>query len=771
MSTCPGLLLSRITFLLLACSLTASTLASAQVVRGGAQNPLEDLVLETPGEPSTPIRATGSAAVLPAAVAIRVDGILDEAAWAQAEVIELPFEWLPGDNVEAPVRTECRVTYDAQNLYFGCTAYDPEPQFIRANYTDRDQSFQDDHLVFLIDPFNDQRRAFQFRVNPFGVQMDALFAQGFEDFSWDAIWASAGRITDEGYVVEVAIPFKSLRFPRSSEPQTWGMMIERSYPRSSRHRMSSTPRNRADSCVLCQGGHITGLQGIAPGRDVEVNPTLTMSRTDTRGNFPVGGIASGDPAVDPGLNLRWGVTPNVSLNATINPDFSQVEADVGQLAVNQRFAITYPEKRPFFLEGADLFQTFVGVVNTRKVVDPTAGLKITGKEGRDAIAAFVTHDRVNNLLFPGEQRSRDALLDEDVTTGVVRYQRDVGRASSVGLLYAGRHGREYQNHVASADAFWRISASNTFRAQVTRSLTEYPDEIAAAFEQPEGAFTGNIFIAQFNHNSRHWSAMAQAQHLDDTFRGDAGHLPRMGVQVLRGSAQRIVWGGTDRWFNRLGFTAFGERLTGVEGVVLDQGTTLSANYQGARQSTVNWSVGYNERFWNGETFGLLDTQAFVEVRPSGRVTFRLSGKLGDEVDFANTRKADIQRISGAIDLRPGRHLNLDVSHTLQRLATREGAQIFQENLTALRAVYNLNARTFVRGMLQYHDVRRDPELYVRPVPPQNQRVSSQLLFAYKVNPQTVVFVGYADTHRGELDYDLTQENRNFFMKLSYALRP
>jgi hypothetical protein len=739
--------------------------AAAPAAAQGASMPADGLAASSP-----PPSLAGSAVAALAQTAVRVDGVLDDAVWAHAETIELPYEYLPGDNAVPPARTECRVAYDAQNLYFGCTAFDPHPEQIRANYADRDQAFQDDHLLFLLDPFNDQRRAIQFRVTPLGVQMDALFAQGFEDFSWDTIWASAGQITDEGYVVEVAIPFKSLRFPRSAAPQTWGLTIERSYPRSSRHRISSVPRDRSNTCLLCQSGRLSGLQGIAPGRDVEINPTLTASRADLRPDFPSGGLVAGEAEVSPGLNLRWGVSPNISLNATLNPDFSQVEADAGHLLANQRFSVFLPEKRPFFLEGADLFQTFFPMVNTRRVVDPIAGAKVTAKEGRHALASFVTQDRVSSVLLPGRQRSRDLLLEEPLTTGVFRYQRDVGRASSVGGLYTGRAGGAYQNHVASADAFLRLSASNTLRAQVAHSRTAYPEAIASTFLQPEGTFGGTVGVAQFFHNSRNWGGTLQLQHLDETFRGDAGHLPRMGLRVVRGNVQRVVWGGRDRWFNRLAFTTAAERLTGLDGVMLDQGASFITTYQGPRQSVVTWEAGYNQRLWNSQTFDLADTQAAAEIRPSGQLTLRASGRFGEEVDFTNSRKGHVQRAAGGADLRLGRHLNLDVSHTLQRLSTLQGEEVFQERLTAFRAVYNLNVRAFVRGIVQVYGVHRDPSLYVVPVPPVSRSVSSQLLFAYKVDPQTVVFVGYADAHRGELDVDLTQESRSFFLKLSYALR-
>ncbi|MEA2691369.1 MAG: hypothetical protein QOJ16_756, partial [Acidobacteriota bacterium] len=322
-------------------------------------------------------------AVTRAASAIKIDGVLDEEAWKSALTIDLPYEWFPGDNVPPRVRTEAKVTFDADNLYVAFHCEDPDPGAIRAHLIDRDAIgtfIQDDHVGFNLDTFDDEQRAFQFRVNPFGVQVDAVFSEvnSAEDFSWDAIWASAGRVTRDGYVVEIAIPFRQLRFPRSSAPQTWGIEFFRSYPRDVRYRMSSRYTDRAKDCILCQENKVAGFAGIAPGRNLELDPTLTSQRSDAQppGAFPEGGLDRGKTKTDPGLTARWGFSPNASLSAAINPDFSQVEADVAQLGINTRFALFYPEKRPFFLEGADLFLTPLQAVFTRTVADPDWGVKL-----------------------------------------------------------------------------------------------------------------------------------------------------------------------------------------------------------------------------------------------------------------------------------------------------------------------------------------------------------------------------------------------------------
>ncbi|HSR16153.1 MAG TPA: carbohydrate binding family 9 domain-containing protein, partial [Gemmatimonadales bacterium] len=234
--------------------------------------PASQLVAQGGNVPGT-LPAPASYRVAAATGPIKVDGRLDDGGWQGTAEIPIDFEYTPGNNVAPPVRSICRLTYDRDNLYIGCVGLDPDPGRIRARLFDRDNTQRlvlDDHFVFLIDPFNDQRRAFQFRVNALGAQADAVLstAEGYEDFSWDAIWTSAGRLTGQGFEVEIAIPFRSLRFPKTDGVQTWGFLFERSWPRDLRHRMQSAPRDRSNACLLCEANKVTGFQGITPGRNV-----------------------------------------------------------------------------------------------------------------------------------------------------------------------------------------------------------------------------------------------------------------------------------------------------------------------------------------------------------------------------------------------------------------------------------------------------------------------------------------------------------------------
>ncbi|HUP02077.1 MAG TPA: DUF5916 domain-containing protein [Gemmatimonadota bacterium] len=707
--------------------------------------------------------------VQPASGEIEIDARLDEPAWKEATVIPLPYEWFPGDNIAPPVESECRITYDQENLYLGCLGRDPQPDAIRAHLHDRDDGFEDDHFVLLIDPFNDQRGGYQFRITALGVQMDALFGQQSEDFSWDAIWEAEGRITDEGFVVEAAIPFNAFRFPDTEGTRTWGLFIERSWPRSARHRIGSHPRDRDNACVLCQFNTVTGFTGIDPGLDIELAPTLTARRVEERPEFPAGDLETADEDLEPGLTARWGLTSSLTLLGTANPDFSQVEADAAQLDVNTRFALFFPEKRPFFLEGSDAFDLPATLVFTRTVADPIAGVKLTGKEGPHTIGAFATRDRINNLIFPGPQGSSQTSLSQEVSGLVARYRRDIGGSSTVGLLYTGREAEGYYNRLGAVDGFLRLSPSQSLQFLYTYARTRYPDSVAAKFDQDSGGFGGSGAKVAYGYQSRDWFGGATYVDVARNYRADSGFVPLVGNREVGYALERIFRGASDRWFNDIRVGTDGSWSEDRDGRLLDREVEIGVSYQGPWQSFVRLESNWNRTAFAGEVFDLVRPIAIVEVRPTGAVLLGFFSNFGDQIDFANVRKADNLVLNPFVTLRIGRPLTLAADHNYQRLSL-SGEEIFTANLTQLRAVYHFNVRTFVRAIVQYRDVDRNPALHEDDVEPEARRWFNQLLFSYKLNPQTVFFVGYADTRQGATEFDLTQSDRTFFVKLGYAWR-
>jgi hypothetical protein len=720
---------------------------------------------------ASPLRAPGYE-VKAATSKISIDGVLDEEAWAEATVIPLSWEWFPGENIEPPVKTEALLTFDSHNVYVAFRAYDPDPKAIRAHLMDRDsiETFvQDDHVLLMLDPFNDERRAFQFRVNPLGVQADAIFSQneGVEDFSWDIIWHSAGRITNDGYIVELAIPVNQIRLPRTAGRQTWGVELGRSYPRSVRHRITANPRDRNSGCLLCQVNKVTGFEGMQAGLNLEVVPTVTATRIDSASAFP-SHLSDGDAEIDPGITARWGITPAITMNAAINPDFSQVEADAAQLGENERFALFFPEKRPFFLEGIDFFATPINAVFTRTVADPRWGLKLTGKDGKNAGGVFVTDDRVNSLVIPANRGSRFAFHEEGVTGSVLRYRRDVGTDSSVGVIFAGREGTGYHNRVGGIDGFFRLRPTDELRVQYLRSDTRYPGEISSAFGQPDGSFGGNGLRVDYQHASRDWLWFARYDDRDPKFRADSGFVPRVDFRTLHGGLTRRYWGTPSTWYANWQVGGNVLRTEDHSGRLTDERQAVTATVAAARQSVMQLSVERVSTFFVDTLHdGMFRANAYFEMQPGAIGKVSLFTSLGEVVDFANNQPADQILLNPAVELKLGRHLNAQLGHIYQRLDVDDG-RLSEANVSQLRLVYNFNVRTFVRAMLQYQDIDRNAALYANPTQPNIETLFSQLLFSYKLNPQTVVFVGYSDNHLGLQQIPLSQTDRTFFAKVGYA---
>jgi hypothetical protein len=707
---------------------------------------------------------------------IRVDGVLDEEVWQRSLIIDLHNEIDPGKNVPAPVTTRAYLAYDDDNLYVGFRADDPDPASIRAHLQDRDTPFRDDWVGIMMDTFNDERKGYEFFVNPLGVQMDLALnevsSDNEEDANWDAIWSSAGKVDDRGYVVEIAIPFSSLRFQRAEGEQTWGLTPFRSYPRSRRHQIASMAIDPDDNCLLCQLPKVTGFAGATPGRNVEIDPTVTAHRTDMRQGFPDGRIEAGDPEGEAGVTARWGITPNLTFSGAVNPDFSQVEADAAQLEVNTQFALFFPEKRPFFLEGADYFDTYMNVVHTRTVADPAWGVKLTGKEGRNGIGLFVTQDDATNLLLPGSQRSSSAALDLQTTDAVLRYRRDLSDTSDVGVLVTHREGEGYRNSVYGADGLWRPTPSDQVRVQVLESQTEYPAAFASLNALQSGAFEGRAIRAGYSHDTQDWNVYGRYEEIDEGFRADLGFLPQVGYSMKLAGVERRWTGETGDWWTRIFTGTDWNRSEEPDGTVLEDELEAWVGLNGPMQSFYFLDVGQRERTWNGVVFDDHFVYGEMEIRPTGALYLRLSGSVGTTIDFENTRPADKVEVSPSVAWNVGRHLQLVLDHTFQRLDV-EGGRLLEANLTQLKTVYQLNIRTFVRAIFQYESLSRNPELYINPVSDDEEQLFSQLLFSYKLNPQTVLFLGYSDNsfgnQIGDNKIDLTRTDRTLFFKVGYAL--
>ncbi len=414
-----------------------------------------------------------------------IDGKLDDEVWKQAAVFKDFYQVNPGDNIAPSKPTEAFIGYDSKFLYLAFHCYD-EPDKVRGTVAKRDQIFGEDNVRVFLDTFNDQRKAYILGWNPLGVQQDGIMTEGQgQDYSVDIVMESKGQITSDGWVVEVAIPFKSLRY-EAGKDKLWGMHIWRNIDRLNDELDSWVPISRDISGQLSQEGHMTGLEGISTERTLEIIPSLTLSETGKRVSaLSVAQLAANPTLLDPGrmlnepikhdigLTMKYSLTPTVTLDLAINPDFAQVEADQTVVTANQRFPIFFEEKRPFFLEGIDIFQTRSQAVHTRAIVDPDVAVKLTGKRGRNTFGILLASDNAPGN-FVGEERTNPVnfrFLDKNAYIAIVRAKHDVGKESSIGFLATSYNFIEKHNQLAGVDGRFKLDKQTTFSFQVLGTIS------------------------------------------------------------------------------------------------------------------------------------------------------------------------------------------------------------------------------------------------------------------------------------------------------------
>ncbi|PCI77231.1 MAG: hydrolase [SAR86 cluster bacterium] len=702
----------------------------------------------------------------------RIDGQIDQGEWSQATRIPVNIETNPNDNVPAEVEAEALLMEDGEVLYVAFIALDPEPDQIRAFYRDRDSMWNDDWVAIVLDTFNDERRAFEFFSNPYGVQADAIQddVNDDEDESWNAIWDSAGQINEDGYVVEMAIPMKQLRFTPSESSQTWGIDLVRFYPRDRGTRIANNPRDRNISCYICQISKADGFANLTRSRNLEVIPTITSSAVENR-NPAMGGWDNEGIDPEASLDVRWGISQDLYLNATLNPDFSQVEADSAQLDINNTFSLFFPERRTFFLDGADYFDTFERLVHTRNISDPDYGLKLTGKNGGHTYALLTANDVNTSFLIPRSLGSSVASLgDVESKVAIGRYRFDIFENSTIGALITDRSADGYNNTVSSIDAVLRPTDQDSIYIQSMHSSSDYPTLIQGRYGQASSLSDSSQRL-EYRHNDRRWDWRLGYTDMGDDFRADLGFVNRVDFKFVVATVGHTWRGESGDFFNRIRIALDYDRTEDQSGLQLEEEFEVFVNMNGPKQSFFNGLFGGSETYWNGRYFDEQFNQVRIGFTP--RANLRLSAliRVEDIVDFANTRLGLSKRFGPSINYRWGKHLELDLDHTLQQFDV-EGGRLFTANLTDLKTTYQFSARSFLRFTLQYTDNKRDQDLYLSPVQARSKQLTTQLLYSYRFSAATRFFIGYSDAGFQNDTYDAIEKtNRTVFAKFSYAWLP
>jgi hypothetical protein len=637
---------------------------------------------------------------------IAVDGDLSDAGWQGVAPLETWYETNPGDNVPPSVGNAGYLAYDDGFFYAAFRFQDPDPRRIRAPLGDRDNvPSYTDYAGVILDTRDTGKTAILFLANAHGIQYDAVTddATG-EDSSPDFYWDAAGRITPDGWTLELRIPFSSLRYSKA-DPQTWRIMLYRNYPRDFRTQMFSTTLPRGGSCFICRSNPLTGLAGLPSAGGIVAAPYVNASRTSLPREELGTPLHAGSPHATAGLDLKWRPGASTAIDATVNPDFSQIESDVAQIASNERFALFFSEKRPFFLEGIELFATPLQAVYTRTITDPRWGVRGTGKLGRLAYTGFLAQDEGGgSVILPGPNSSD--LADQDFRSWVAvgRLRREFNGGSFASVLATDREieGGGF-NRVFGPDFQWRPSPRDTITGQLLFSRSLTPNRTDLTEEWDGRRLSSHDGQASWNHSTPHLDWYAQYTDAGDEFRADSGFIPQVG--------HRDAYEETGYTFRpktgpvrRLRTFLILDHTTERDGDLIFRQVSPGFGLDGKWNSFVRLRYA-NDRVRAGSvTLPRQQLVYTVQVSPSQKVSrIELEGFVGQEIDFDNARTGHGASLVLRTTLRPTDHLELQFNNNRRFLDVHAGpgtARLFTARVDRLRATYTFTSRMFVRAIAQ-----------------------------------------------------------------------
>jgi hypothetical protein len=762
-----------------------------------------------------------------------IDGKPDEEVWKQGAVFKDFLQTSPGDNITPSKPTEVIIGYDSKTLYLAFRCYD-EPDKIRATVAKRDEIFGEDNVRVFLDTFNDQRRAYLLGWNPLGVQQDGIMTESSgTDFSVDIVMESKGIITSDGWTLEVAIPFKSLRY-EAGKDKLWGFHVWRNIDRFNDEIDSWMPNSRDISSLLSQEGHLTGLEGISTERTLEIIPSLTISETGKRVSALAPGAVGLDPGrfangpfrFEPGVSLKYGLSPTVTLDFTLNPDFAQVEADQTVVTANQRFPIFFEEKRPFFLEGIEIFRTPIQAVHTRAIVDPDAAVKLTGKRGRNTFGFLLASDNAPGNF--GEEERTDPVnqrfAGKNAYIALLRLKRDFGKENNVGILATSYNFIEQHNQLGGLDGRFRLDKQTVLSFQMLGSASRRcffepakdlhvpgagdPCFVNGPTRSYYRSGNGVAYSFSYDKSARHFGLFYEASGRTQDYRADVGFTRRLNTN---NQGLSVRYESENKPKSRLISWSISDGTGGnfdMQGRMQNWSTEphLGLRFQRNTFVELGASVGYERIFEQefgakrtgthpGEFFGGPERSTYqhsrylvVGANPSKKYSvFLFLGQSHNSFDFDFGAGSKFPRVSPAaladpnapLDPGPGKSLDLNVTlsyqptnelrasldYTKSRLRRNDtGLLAFDENIYSFKSTYQFTRFIFARARIDYDTLASN--------------VRGQFLFGYTPNPGTAFYLGYNDDmtrngsnpFTGQLEPGFRRNGRTFFIKMSYLFR-
>ena len=715
-----------------------------------------------------------------------IDGRLDDAAWAAAAHITEFVQISPLDGAPSSEATEVFIAYDSTNIYLGFHAHYTNPDMLRANRSDRDRTPGDDAFVVYIDPFLDQQRAYVFTVNAYGVQSDAILSargggggfgggggdgggpRGFfgpprGDRSWDTLFETAGLVVQDGFTAEMAIPFKSLRYPRrgGTTPHRWGFQIARRI-RGKNETVVWSPVHRDVAGFLPQMGLLDNLNGLSTSRNMEILPTFTAVQF---GSLDAAGRFENDRAKpEGGVNFKYGVTSNLTADVTFNPDFSQIESDRPQIDVNQRFALFYPELRPFFLEGAEIFQFRgpVSLVHTRTIIDPRYGAKLTGKAGKTTIGVMYANDEA-----PGYD---DDVIDrgtgQSAQTFVGRMRYDLYSESYVGAIFTSREFAGSTNQVAGLDSNFRLGDTHSFGVRAVGTQDTDLDGLETS---------GFLLDASIRKTGRNLSYFLAHYALSPDFQTDVGFVRRVDQRATFGNVSYSWW--PEHWIISWGPVFNYMRGYNFEGILEDEQYSGGVNFSFTNNVRFDATVNREIECFGGINFFKTRFRYMGINSASRRVSFGIGSSGGDQIYYDEERPYLGRDFgwNGFLNVRFMSRLSTRIFVDTNRFVdvTAGDELVFDVNIFRTQTTYQFTDRLLFRNISEYYSF--------------DQKLSLNFLLTYRINAGTVFYVGYDDRYQqGDLierdangdgiddryfpTTSMLRTNRALFTKLQYLFR-
>ncbi len=714
---------------------------------------------------------------------ININGVLDDPGWKNAARFDNFAETQPGDNIKPEVQTDVLVTYDAERLYVGFVCYDDHPDQLRATMSQRDRYAGDDAVTVCLDTYNNTSWAYEFMVNPYGIQKDMLWTViTGEDAGYDLIWESAARKTDSGYTVEIAIPFTSMRFPNKDE-QSWRVQFIRNRPRGSFQQYAWAANDRNERCWLCQWGTMEGIRDVHPGKGIEILPTFVANQAGqlTQNGTPGYDFENGKPKGEMSIGGKYALTSDITMEAAINPDFSQIEADAAQIDVNSTISLFYPERRPFFQEGSDIFSTLFNSFYTRTINDPSLAVKMTGRTGRTTLGAVVARDDNTPYMIPLD--AYNVLLNTGKSTSsIVRASQQFGENSRLGFMVTDRRlDGGGSGTVFSVDGDLRLTPQYHIVGQGLFTHTLEPNKPAltpgygaVTFDRGKHtigldgeSYYGNAFITRFDRDARHLNFFLGYNQIEPSYRTQNGYDPVNNHRTAESAINYTFYPKSgpivtivpnayafQRWDFITGIKRSNQINTDLTVNTRVAGTSVSVGYGNAYQL---WrEVGF-DNLWNG----------YVQLngRPDKGFGYSVSYQLGRGLSYYDMAKGDVTSIGLSLSLKPIDRLLIEPNFRFERMTGLENKErYYTGSITRTRIQYQANKELSFRLVVQYNDF--DKAWDVDP------------LLTYRLGSFSVFYVGsnydYNELERfpnnptNPTQWHLTQ--RQFFMKLQYLFR-